>query len=414
MLQHFLCPLLLLLCISSTESTPPPPIATTEGALSPPQPCGVNSSLQILTVDSSWLTPEAVFDSSTGRLHVVYGTTSKDAFYTSMMGDGTWTSSIKLNTAGLQVTTTMGERGPKLAMSTSAGHLVVVWADLWTGAGCRVYARSVFSTDNGVTWSSPLIFAPNLFGIDGLAVTAYHQTVVATFHVNISSLPIQNASSATWLHYVISLNGGVSWGLPSIIKDVNDDEATAIACSMCMTSPHFDQSTGTLFIAYRSAENNIRDFRLVQAKDAQINSFETINFGTQWRIPYCPMNGPELSINVATMETIAYMTGDENNVFWIQRNTSSGNFTRPRGTPNREPNERYASAVTSRNGGDTLLAYNVGPMAVSGDAAVKYACYAYGNETAQQAGELGRSFAGTKPSVLALSAQSLLIITTAV
>lgn len=377
-------------------------------------PCGSKSTLEILTVNSTWLTPDTVFDAASGRLHVVYGTSNKDAYYTSYL-NGIFSESIKLNTLGLGVTTTMGERGPKITMGADK-RLIVVWADLWTGAGCRVYSRSTFSVDNGLSWSSPIQIS-NIFGIDGLSVAAgtYEvNMVVATFHVNTSQTT--NATSATWLHYVVSLDGAVTWAEPSVV--LLDDGNPAIACSMCMTRPRFDADTGTLLIGYRSAANNIRDFRVVTAKDARTNSFESTSVGPSWAIDYCPMNGPELSLNVPLQasdatETLAYMTNDENNVFFTSRPSGTQTFSQPIGTPRKEANERYPTAVTSRQG-DIVMVYNVGPMAVSGDSAVKYACYAPGNSTASQSGVLGRSFAGTKATAIALGGEGpLLILTTA-
>jgi hypothetical protein len=395
-------------------------VCTSQAAVpffSAPTQCGARSQLQILTVDPSWLSPDAVFDASIdGILHVVYGTADKNAYYTSSSG-GVWTAPIKLNTAGLGVTTTMGERGPKIVMG-AAGRLVVVWSDLWTGSGSRTYARSSHSTDGGASWTLPVAITPEaLFGVDGLSVAAgtYEvPMVVATFHVN-TSAPT-NASSATWMHYSLSLDGGESWSAPSLLY--LEDGAPAIACSMCMTRPRFDADTGALVVGYRSATGNIRDFRVVRALDARKNMWQSTSIGAKWGIPYCPMNGPELTLNVPmgapdATEVVAYMTGSSNNVYWVSRAARAVNFSRPVGTPLSEANERYPTAVASPRG-DVVMVYNVGPMAVSGDAAVKYACYAEGNSTASQAGILGRSFAGTKATALALGSEGpLLIITTA-
>lgn len=376
-------------------------------------PCGLKSTLEILKVNSSWLTPDVVFDSASGRLHLVYGTSSKDAFYTSLLNNE-WTPSIKLNTY-LGVTTTMGERGPKITMGAN-NRLIVVWADLWTGSGCKVYPRSSYSIDNGLTWSKPIQIA-NIFGIDGLAVAAgtfEENMIVATFHVNTSQST--NASSATWLHYVISLDSAVTWEEASVVS--LEDGTLAIACSMCMTRPRFDSDTGTLLIGYRSAANNIRDFRLVAAKDARNNSFKPSIIGPSWEIDYCPMNGPELTLSVPLQasdatEIFSFMTNDSNNVYWTSRAGNSSSFSDPVSTPEKEANERYPTAVASRQG-DIVMVYNVGPMAVSGVSAVKYACYSPNNSTAIQTGRLGNSFAGTKATAIALGGEGpLLIITTA-
>lgn len=386
-----------------------------------PSPCGARSQVQVLRADAAWLTPDALFDAARGRLHVVYGTAAKDALYTFSDG-GAFAAPTRLNTAGLGVTTTMGERGPKITMGAN-GRLIVVWADLWTGAGCRTYARSSFSADGGATWSAPASVAPGVAGVDGLSVAAGTfgvAQVVATFHVNISMTPPPNATSATYLHYALSLDGAATWQAPQVMR-IDGGRTPAIACSMCMTRPRFDADTGELLVAYRAAINDVRDHRVVRAAGAAANNFSTavVNPRDGWTIPYCPMNGPELSLFVPpgaadATQLVAFMTGDANNVFFSSRAAAAGGaFGGHVATPAREPNERYPTAVGSPEG-DVLFVWNVGPMAVEGNATVKWACYAPGSASAAQSGELGRSFAGTKATALDLGDHGgLLLITTA-
>ena len=388
------------------------------GAAASPTPCGARSSLQVLRLDSAWLTPDALFDAARGRLHVVYGTADKDAFYAFSDG-GAFSAPVKLNTAGLGVTTTMGERGPKLTAGAN-GRLIVAWADLWTGPGCRVYARSSFSTDGGATWSAPASIAPNIFGIDGLSIAAgtyVTQQVVATFHVNTSEAT--NASSATWLHYALSDDGAASWRAPQVLR-LDGGRTPAVACSMCMTRPRFDADTGELLVAFRSAIGNVRSFRVARAPGAETNDFAStvVNPTDAWNISYCPMNGPELSLFVPPQaadatQLVAYMTGDANNVYFRSMVAGATVYSAPVSTPLRERNERYPTAVASPTG-DVLFLWQVGPMAVSGNAVVKFACYAPNNATAAQSGTLGMSFAGTKATALDLGDHGgLLVLTTA-
>jgi len=393
----------------------------------PAGPCGARSQVQVLRVDASWLTPDAVFDAARGRLHVVYGTPRKDAYYVWSDGSGAFSPPTRLNTAGLGVTTTMGERGPKITLG-AGGRVVVVWADEWTGAGCRVYARSSVSADGGATWSPPASVAPGLFGVDGLSVAAgaagAPPPVVATFHVNVSSGPPPGATSATYLHYALSRDGGATWDAPAVLA-IDGGATPAVACSMCMTRPRFDAGTGELLVAYRAAIGNVRDHRVVRGGGggggAFANNFTTavVNPADAWRIEYCPMNGPELSLAAppgaaGATQLVAFMTGDANNVFFSSRAAGDGAFAGHVATPAREPNERYPTAVASAQG-DTLFVWNVGPMAVEGSATVKWACYAPGSAAAAQSGALGVAFAGTKATALDLGDRGgLLVITSAV
>ena len=375
----------------------------------------------MLRVDSAWLTPDALFDSALGRLHLVYGTADKDAFYAFSDGGAAFSTPVKLNTAGVGVTTTMGERGPKITMGAN-GRLIVVWADLWTGAGCQTYARSSFSADGGATWSAPASVAPGIHGIDGLSVAAGTfgtPQVVATFHVNVSMTPPPNATSATYMHYVLSRDGAQTWEAPQLMV-LDGGRTPAIACSMCMTRPRFDADTGELLVSYRAAINNVRDFRVVRAAGAATNDFTTavVNARDNWVIGYCPMNGPELTLSVPraaadATQTVAFMSGDAHYAYFSQLAPGQQAFAGHVPTPLHEGNERYPTAAASPDG-DVAYVWNVGPMAVSGDAAVKWACYAPGNATAAQSGVLGRSFAGTKATALNLGDHGgLLVITTA-
>ena len=102
-------------------------------------PCGAAASVRVLRLDPTWLTPDAEYDKASNGIHVVYGTGDKDAFYFFYdIALNRSTAPHQLNpVGGLKVTTTMGERGPKITV-TPKGRIVVVWADLWTGPGCRV------------------------------------------------------------------------------------------------------------------------------------------------------------------------------------------------------------------------------------------------------------------------------------
>jgi hypothetical protein len=379
--------------------------------VAPPVPCGSGSTVSVLTLPASALTPDAVYDASSGRLHIVWGTAGKDAMYAyADEGAGPLSTPVQLNTGGVSVTTTMGERGPKIAQG-KGGALVVVWADLWA-PGVQTLARSVRSPDGG-TWSRPVQVTPDaFFGTDGLSVAAdpVSGLTVVTYHVN-TTVPT-NASSATWLYSQSSVDLGATWAPPVLFQPTN---LPAVACSMCMTRARFTGADSTLHVAYRSAVANVRDFYVLSGRAGSAFTASRVN-DADWLIDYCPMNGPELSIaqDAGGAEVVAFMTGDANNVFW-SRMAADGSFNGPVGTPRREDNERYATAVASADGADVLMVWQVGPMAVSGTASVKYACYngATGTPTAGQGGTLGTSFAGTKATALLTAASSFVILTTA-
>ena len=83
-------------------------------------PCGGKTSLGVVRLPSTWLTPDTFFDTVRQRLHVVYGTADKNAYYAYSDDGATFSRPTLLNTAGLGVTTTMGERGPKIARGVNS------------------------------------------------------------------------------------------------------------------------------------------------------------------------------------------------------------------------------------------------------------------------------------------------------
>ena len=134
-----------------------------------------------------------------------------------------------------------------------------------------------------------------------------------------------------------------------------------------------------------------------------------------WYITACPMNGPELTVDAAGRALIAMMSDDDNHVYWAVLDAAAPGgptFAGPFPTPGHEANERYATAVANA-AGDVLLVWNVGPMAVSGTAQVKYALYTLTGAPAGPSTTVGTSFAGTKATAFVGADGGFYIVTTA-
>jgi hypothetical protein len=114
------------------------------------------------------------------------------------------------------------------------------------------------------------------------------------------------------------------------------------------------------------------------------------------------MNGPELVLGsggAGPAATLAFMSTDANAVFWAGWSGSAWT-TAAVPTPRGDTNARYPTAVANA-AGDVLFVWQVGPMAVSGSARVKYALYSAAG--APQGGDVdvGATFAGTKATAWA-------------
>lgn len=382
------------LCVSllhgAARSAPPPAPSVTAVAC-PARDC---------------LVPDVHLDSS-GRLHAVWGTSDKQAYY-AVSADGAgaaWSPPVRLN-GPQNVTTTMGERGPKLSGSPDGRTLAVFWADLWF-PGAVTFPRFALSRDGGASWSAPALAAgrPAVDGLSG-AVDASGALLVAFHSMDAGAPKPANASEATWLFVAASPDGGATWTTAANGTRVALPAAHGggVACSMCGTRVRA-LGGGRFALAMRSAENNVRDHQLVVG--AVADGFASATAATApvaapWVYPACPMNGPELVLGsggAGPAATLAFMSTDANSVFWAGWSGTAwttGAVPTPRG----DTNARYPTAVANA-AGDVLLVWQVGPMAVAGTAAVKYALYSAAGEPQGAEVTLGSTFAGTKATAWA-------------
>lgn len=360
------------------------------------------------------LAPDVSFDPQTGILHCVYGTSTKEAHYQQSSDSGaTWSPPLTLSGAS-GVTTTMGERGPKLSVPSGAGGqlVYVLWPDLWQ-PGVQTYARLVVSRNGGQNFSAPLQ-ASDRPGIDGatLAADSSGGVLVAYHWLNASYPRPPNATEATWLFARSSRDFGATWTPASLVAT----SATSVACSMCQMRARAT-GVGAFELAFRSAANDVREHYLLQASLDVTSTWQAQRVPFPgWHLQACPMNGPELQLSTggAFSSIYAFMSSDTGLVFWSGRGAATGELSPPVGTPSGAgSSERYPTAVHSPQLRQVLMVWNVGPMAVAGTAEVLWALYGEDGSPAG-AGSLGTSFAGTKATAWVNGAGDFFVMTTAV
>ena len=392
-----------------------------------------NSRVQVHRLPRDTLVPD-VKVTADGTVHMVYGTSEKDAYYQQSADSGaTFSTALKLNTVG-KVTTTMGERGPKIAIGGD-GSIHVVWMDDWY-PGALTYVRAVHSTDGGKSFSTP-VAASDSHGIDGANVVVDGAGTVVVFwhdlsHNTTSGQQVPkpaNSSEATWMYFVQSTDGGKTF---SASQQVNiQGGMPAATCSMCMMGTAADPSGKSVSVIFRSALNNIRDhYELTTSPPYSGNKWQAsrVNMDNFYQTS-CPMNGPTIT-QAGKTRVAAFTTGGtvagrgfDDYAYWSISTLSNGapaQWTEHVPTPDHERNERYPTAMLGGPSNDLVLfIWQVGPMAVSGDASVKYTLYhqngtAIRDPTAGTVVELGTAFAGTKPTGWAAADGTFHILTTAV
>jgi len=357
-------------------------------------------TVDVVQAPARCLVPDVVLDGR-GILHMVYGLEHHAYYVRSTDNGGSFTPPVRINSTGL-VETKMGERGPKLAVGND-GTIHVVWVDEWA-PGVKTFARYTRSLDGGKSFEA-LKTLSAMSGVDGVTMTADGKGhVLAFWHVMADPKP--DVRAATWLHTTRSTNNGAAFGPTEKLHLTNH---SGLACSMCMMRARTGPD-GDVYLAFRSAENSIRDFYVLKARPTE-NQFKPLRVNEDnWDLDECPMCGPELTFAPNGQSLCAFMT--RHKVYWAISDAGMTGYRLHVGTPASETDEIYPSAIANRNG-DVLLVWKVGPMAVQGAATVKWARYDRDGKPTGEAGVAGQSFAGTKATVLVGNDDNFYIVTTA-
>jgi hypothetical protein len=375
---------------------------------------GAESALpevRVLPLPEGALVPDVMMDAR-GVLHMVYGL-GDDAWYVRSADNGrTFSSPVKVNTVG-RVTLTMGERGPKLALGQSVmltnarvpvwePSIHVVWADKWS-PGVQVYPRYSRSLDGGRTFEPPRALA-SLWGIDGLTLAADSTGMVVAFFHQVTPGQQLEVPEAHRLYLVRSTDNGTTFGPEERVKIQGMDD---LACAMCLMRARIT-ADAQVCLAYRVANNNIRDFFLLRSPK-QENAFTPLRINEDyWELKTCPMCGPELTLDPAGRMLCAFMS--RHRVYWSALDDDG--FTLHVATPAHENDEIYPAAFGDGRA-HVLFVWQVGPMAVGRTATVKWALYGNDGTFTGRQGTLGVSTSGTKATAFLGTDGAFYIVTTA-
>jgi hypothetical protein len=356
--------------------------------------------VKVVHAPEKCLVPDVLVDSK-GVLHMVYGLEHHAYYVRSTDNGATFSAAARVDATGL-VETKMGERGPKLALGKD-GIVHAVWMDEWA-PGVKTYVRYSRSTDGGKSFE-PVKSLSSMSGIDGVTVAADGQgNVISFWHVMAEPKP--EVKSATWLFMARSTDNGATFR-PD--EKLNLSNLSGLACSMCMMRARAG-ADGNVYLAFRSGVDSIRDFYVLKGRATE-NRFTAVRVNEDnWKIDFCPMCGPELTLAADGRSLCAFMS--RNRVYWAVADSPGDAFRLHASTPANEENEIYPTAVANSRG-DVLLVWQVGPMATKGTANVKWARYTGDGKPTGDTGEVGKSFAGTKATAFVGTDDNFYIITTA-
>ncbi|MCX6243171.1 MAG: T9SS type A sorting domain-containing protein [Bacteroidetes bacterium] len=342
-----------------------------------------NTTVHLVHAPAGSNVPDVIMDKD-GVLHMVYAQ-NQNAYYIRSSDNGTtFSSPVRVNSSGT-VEYKMGERGPKLAVGDD-GVIHVAWMDHWS-AGVNVYARYTRSLDGGNTFEN-LKTVSATSGVDGVTVAADGNSHVVLFWHTMVPLQTQ-VPQATWIHFSRSADNGISFSADTNVMINNHN---GLACSMCMTRARFGID-GNVYLAFRSAQNSIRDFYVLKGNPAG-NNFTAVRVNNDnWNINYCPMVGPELEADNTGRQFCAFMSNYH--VYWAISDPGVNAFTQHVATPLNEQDEIFPTAIPN-NAGQVLFLWQVGPMSVTDSAVVKWAVYDTNGTYTGQQGIAGKTSSGTK------------------
>ena len=228
--------------------------------------------------------------------------------------------------------------------------------------------------------------------------------VLAFWHVMQGPKP--DVPEATWLYMARSTDHGATFG-PSEPMKVSNYEP--LACSMCMMRARAADD-GTVYVAFRGASKNIRDFWVLKGTVTSNEYTATRVNEDNWEIPTCPMCGPELTFTPDGRLLCGFMS--KHKAYWSVSDAAGSKFGVHAATPENANDEIYPAAVMNK-AGNVLLVWQVGPMSTKSTAVVHWALYAAdGKPTGRQA-VLGTSFSGTKPTAFVGTDDNFYVVTTA-
>ncbi len=253
------------------------------------------ADVRTVALPGGGIAPDAAVDSK-GVVHVAFGRDS-NAYYVRSADNGrTFSSPIRINTAG-GVVSVGRERGPKLALGKD-GSVHVAWiGPRGKGAWYTRLEGAKFLPERDVNDGGK--------PVDGVTLAADSRGRVFVFWID-SRLPPDPASPVSHaIFYARSTDNGATFADSRQLKS----DYPGLACACCNLEAAAD-SAGLIRLVFRGGYQSLRNMEMVETRDGLRFAWREVH-QDGWKIDGCPMSGADLRTNFAAGPGVAWMSNHD-------------------------------------------------------------------------------------------------------
>jgi len=274
---------------------------------------------------------------SSGVLHMVFAR-GRDVFYARSTDNGeTFSSPVRVSTT---VAFIDRERGPRLAIGEN-NSIHVVWMN--SPPHQILYARSL---DGGRLFSEPRALITDERGADGPSVAADEKGNVYAVWLGMGD-HYSTAATAT-IQLASSNDNGTTFSAPQSIRS----NYPGGACACCGLKA-FSRADGEFFIAFRGANQNIRDIYLLRATGGGGRFEATPVSNDRWRLEACPTMGPFVQDSDRAKQILVSWMSNGDVYYALSRD--AGRTFSPRVAPPQRPQSVRANPFAVANDRGEIL-----------------------------------------------------------
>ena len=175
------------------------------------------------------------------------------------------------------------------AATPSVGRILVTWTEFGTTDASPILRA--YSNDHGVTWSTSLPIHATSTKAQGSQPMYLPDGRVAIIYWNFAESGFGGDDAAATgpeeIDMVLSNDGGISFGMPTLVTDVARYDQPSIRTGVFLPSATTDRTTGAIFVVYQAFD---------AAFHPRIFFTKSVNTGASWSTPIVITDNPNTGV----------------------------------------------------------------------------------------------------------------------